>query len=110
MDDFRRILDNLRTDGNAPVALANLDLDTGNRAKLGAYRLADETYAQLLARITSKPGRVIPDGLRQDIVAYYAEPDATNTLSQQVTAQLGVLKGMKSTDTVSRTASPLANR
>ncbi len=110
VDDFRRILDKLRTDGNAPVALANLDLDTGNRAKLGAYRLADETYAQLLARITSKPGRVIPDGLRQDIVAYYAEPDATNSLSQQVTAQLGVLKGMKSTDTVSRTASPLANR
>ncbi|MFY9790372.1 MAG: zinc dependent phospholipase C family protein [Candidatus Sulfotelmatobacter sp.] len=110
VDDFRRILDKLRTDGNAPVALANLDLDTGNRAKLGTYRLADETYAQLLARITSKPGRVIPDGLRQDIVAYYAEPDATNAISPQVSAQLGVLQRMRSTDSVSRTASPLANR
>jgi hypothetical protein len=101
VDNFRGILDKLRADGEAPVALANLDLDTGNRAKLGAYRLADETYAQLLARITSKRGRVIPDGLRQNIVAYYGGNDAT-ALTPQENAQLKVLSEMKSTEALSR--------
>ena len=101
VDDFRGILDKLRTNGNAPVTLANLDLDTGGRTKLGAYRLADETYAQLLARITSKRGRVIPDGLRQNIVAYYGGNDAT-ALTPQENAQLKVLSEMKSTEALSR--------
>jgi hypothetical protein len=101
VDDFRGILDKLRTNGNAPVTLANLDLDTGGRTKLGAYRLADETYAQLLARITSKPGRVIPDGLRQNIVAYYGGPNVV-TLTSQENAQLKVLSEMKSTEALSR--------
>jgi len=110
VDNFRGILDKLRADGDAPVALANLDLDTGIRAKLGDYRLADETYAQLLARITSKPDRVVPDGLKQNIVTYYADPDTTHALGEHVAGQLGVLKGMRSADNLSRTASPSTNR
>lgn len=106
VDNFRGILDRLRADGDVPVVFANLDLDTGSRAKLGDYPLADVTYAQLLARVTSKPSRAIPDGLRQNIVAYYADPDATNGLDPQVSVQLGVLKGMKSADSLRRTASP----
>jgi hypothetical protein len=110
VDDFRGILDEIRTGGNAPATLANLDLDTGSLTKLGAYPLADETYAQLLARITSKPGRVIPDSLRQNIVAYYTEPDTTKVITQHLSAQLGVLEKMRSAESLSRRASPLANR
>jgi hypothetical protein len=106
VDNFRGILDKLRADRDSPLAFANLDLDTGNRVKRGDYVLADETYERLLARITSKPSRVIPDSLRQNIVAYYADSDPTTASGQQVAGQLGVLKGMKSSDSLSRTASP----
>ncbi|HZW79418.1 MAG TPA: zinc dependent phospholipase C family protein [Candidatus Deferrimicrobiaceae bacterium] len=106
VDNFREVLDTLRADRDAPVTLANLDLDTGNRAKIGDYPLADETYAQLLARITSNPSRVIPVGLRQNIITYYADPDATNALGPQVSVQLGVLKGMRTADRLTRDASP----
>jgi hypothetical protein len=40
------------------LALQNLDLDTGKAVKPGTYRLADETYAQLLDRLSSAPGQI----------------------------------------------------
>jgi hypothetical protein len=106
VDSFRGILDKLRADRDAPIALANLDLDTGSPVKLGDYALADQTYERLLARITSKADRVIPDGLRQNIVAYYTGANATAGLAPQVTAQLKVLSGMRVADTLSRKAAP----
>lgn len=42
----------------------------------GAYPLADMTYAQLLHRIVSKPDRVVPYGVRRDLLKYYSEPNA----------------------------------
>jgi hypothetical protein len=56
--------------------LPNLDLDTGAKVKPGGYRLTDQTYAALVSRITAKPDRTIPSGLKDDINAYYADPTA----------------------------------
>ena len=72
-DVMKRTLAQLRT---ASVVIANRDLDTGQRVKPGGYRLTDETYAKLLAKITEEPDRGIPLGLKQDIEAYYADPNA----------------------------------
>lgn len=60
-DVFHDILHKLADERSAPVRLANIDLDTGDRVKLGDYALADRTYARLLARITSRPARIVPD-------------------------------------------------
>jgi hypothetical protein len=54
----------------------NRDLDTGARVLPGGYRLTDETYAQLLAKVTSDPAKPVPQGLKRDILDYYADPDA----------------------------------
>ena len=56
--------------------LPNLDLDTGSPVRPGAYRLADDTYARLLATITSNPAQSIPSTLKHDLIAYYADPTA----------------------------------
>ncbi len=61
---------------NGTTTLPNRDLDTGQRVKPGGYSLTDETYAQLLSKVTRHPERGIPLGLQQDIEAYYADPDA----------------------------------
>ena len=67
----------------------------------GGYPLTDKTYAQLLARITKVPTEPIPSGLKQDIIAYYADPAAPISTKKKpkdwvvVQEQLQILIGMK---------------
>jgi hypothetical protein len=52
------------------------DLDTGQRVIPGGYPLTDKTYLKLLVRVTKDPTQPVPEGLKQDILNYYADPDA----------------------------------
>ena len=98
VDEFHDMLDKLLKDGNASLALANIDLDTGNRVKLEDYPLADQTYAQLLERITSKPNRPIPEYLRKNILEYYASSASDPDLSKRLSERLEILMKMKISD------------
>ena len=73
---FQDVLAELSKDRASELALANRDLDTGSRVRPGAYKLTDRAYAQLLHKVTEQPGLPIPAGLREDILAYYADPAA----------------------------------
>jgi hypothetical protein len=83
------------------MGLADRDLDTGQQVVPGGYPLTDKTYAQLLARITKAPSESLPAGLKQDIIAYYADPAApisTKTKAKEwaaIQGQLQILSGMK---------------
>ena len=55
--------------------LPNRDLDTGNPVKPSGYRLTDETYATLTHRLTAHPEAPISPGIKEDILAYYANLD-----------------------------------
>jgi hypothetical protein len=61
------------SDPNHP--LTNRDLDTGNPVKPAGYRLTDDTYAALLHRLVQTPAAPIPPGIKEDILAYYANLD-----------------------------------
>jgi hypothetical protein len=98
VDAFRGILDKLKANFDAPLALANIDLDTGNRVKRGDYPLTDETYARLLKQITSKPERVLPRDLKENILEFYAGPATSTKEKQEVGRQMQVLEGMKVSD------------
>jgi hypothetical protein len=76
---YERRLDELRLLPGMPLGLPNRDLDTGAWTKPGAYGLTDQTYAQLLWEITEKQQNPVPAGLKQDILNYYAVPDAPIT-------------------------------
>ncbi|MGH9511202.1 MAG: zinc dependent phospholipase C family protein [Terriglobales bacterium] len=101
VDWYREILDKVRTGADNPLALANLDLDTGKLVKPGGYPLTDKTYAELLKRVTSKPQRTIPRALKQNIQNYYADPNAPISTRknkeawEHATAQLKVLDQMR---------------
>ncbi|HUX45043.1 MAG TPA: zinc dependent phospholipase C family protein [Terracidiphilus sp.] len=56
--------------------LPNRDLDTGHVVKPGGYSLTDKTYARLLHHLVRHPQQPIPPGIRTDIQAYYADPNA----------------------------------
>ena len=98
VDAFHDMLDKLLKDGKASLALANIDLDTGNRVKLEDYPLADQTYAQLLERITSKPNRPIPEYLRKNILEYFASSASDPDLSKRLSERLEILMKMKISD------------
>jgi len=70
-DLLRRDLKDFDTVANL---LPNRDLDTGAKVKPGGYRLTDDTYARLLGMVTR--GKMVPAGLKQDILDYYADPKA----------------------------------
>jgi len=83
------------------LGLEDRDLDTGQPVVPGGYVLTDRTYAQLLARVTKVPTEHIPVGLKQDILAYYADPSAPISTRKKpkewaaVQEQLQVLVGMQ---------------
>ncbi len=66
---FRSALDAL---GRGRLDLPNTDFDTGKPSAHGEYSLADETYAELLGRLTRHDAAAVPDALRQNINAFYA--------------------------------------
>jgi len=76
VDDYERMLGELAKDPSHQLDLPNRDLDTGNLVRPGGYRLTDKTYAQLLNELTADPERRVPSGLRHDVLAYYADPNA----------------------------------
>jgi hypothetical protein len=96
VNTFRKDLHRLRE--NKPLALANVDLDTGDRVKREDYPRADQTYAKLLERITSQPSRPIPEDLKQDIIGYYQAAGATADATKRVKERLAILKGMTGND------------
>ena len=66
--DYYRLLLLAQREGR--LQLPNDNLDTGGLTGPAAYRLTDETYANLLGMTSGKP---ISDALRLDILAYYAD-------------------------------------
>ena len=80
--------------------LPNLDLDTGHMVQPGGYPLTDSTYANLLDRITQDPTQAIPPGIKDDIEAYYHNPQFTPGTAKEpakwarVQADLNVLAAM----------------
>ncbi len=104
LDSYVKFLTRLRSDAAGQLALQNLDLDTGKAVKPGTYRLTDETYAQLLDRIASRPDRAIPAGLRRNILDFYADPEAPNFTKKdaktwkRIQVDLVTLKEMKTSE------------
>jgi hypothetical protein len=82
---------------DAKHPLPNRDLDTGQVVKPGGYRLTDQTYAELLHRLTLHPDQPVPPGIKSDVQAYYSDANAPITTKQnrdawaQVQADLNTL-------------------
>ena len=81
--------------------LPNRDLDTGAVVKPGGYPLTDATYANLLHRLAQHPDQPVPPALKEDVQAYYANPDSPITTKKnpeqwaQVEADLATLQNIR---------------
>jgi hypothetical protein len=95
VDQFDDALHQLQSATDDPMLFANLNLDTGNRIENGKYALADQAHAQLLARLTSRPERIVPPDLKRQLIAYF-EDGPGDDLPKSISDQLAVLQGMRS--------------
>lgn len=68
-DQYRRFLEQVRS---GRVTLPNRDLDSGKPAASAEYSLADETYADLLDKLTDDEFKTTSADLRKDILGFYA--------------------------------------
>ena len=62
---------------------ANRDCDTGVETRAGEYVLADQTYAHLLNDLADNDFAHVPPELREDILAFYKNPDAPNATKRK---------------------------
>ncbi|MGD0129850.1 MAG: zinc dependent phospholipase C family protein [Terriglobia bacterium] len=70
VDQYRAFLEELRSDS---LQLSNMDLDTGKKTKAGEYPLTDQSYAELLAKLSERKfDRTSPE-LRENILAFYSD-------------------------------------
>lgn len=82
------------------LSIPDRDLDTGDRVKPGGYPLTDETYAKLLDEITRSTTPGVPATLKQNLLDYYADPNAPITTRKdpkkwdRVQRELAELRGM----------------
>ena len=100
-DAFSQTIEQLREHPANPLGLPNLDLDTGAEIEPGGYRLTDKTYAELLQRITADPRRLVPAGLKNNLLAFYSNPKAPISTRKnahawkRVQKELPILQGMQ---------------
>jgi len=73
--EYAELLNKLQYIGKNKFEVPDLDLDTGYVTRPGTYRLTDQTYAKLVMRVTAETARP-PLGLRQNILAFYSDPNA----------------------------------
>jgi zinc dependent phospholipase C len=69
---YRMLLQSVRANR---LDLRNTDFDTGKPTRLGEYKLADETYAELVARLKKKAD--VPPAMRADIARFYGTTTPT---------------------------------
>jgi hypothetical protein len=80
---YDALLKSLTEHAAQSLPLENRDLDTGFRIRPGSYPLADTTYAKLLDKLTSAQGtHVVSEALRQNLLDYYSDPEAPNTVKR----------------------------
>ena len=84
--------------------LQNRDLDTGLPVKPAGYPLTDVTYCKLVHTLVAKPTQAIPPGIKEDILAYYADMNVEFATKKKdaewktLQADLVTLQGMKTSD------------
>jgi hypothetical protein len=66
----------LREEKAGHLTLTDLDFDTGRPTRAGEYPLADKTYAHLLDDLAKHNFDQASPELRQNILAFYADPNA----------------------------------
>ena len=75
-DTVKNYSGSLRQVASGNLNFPNRDFDTGRETRAGESVLSDKTHARLVDDLTKKSPDPIPDALRQNILAFYSNPNA----------------------------------
>jgi len=83
-DTKERYRNALAAAGRGRLDLANTDFDTGEPSAHGEYPLADDTYAELLDRLSKRNFSRVPVALARNVRAFYAAaPDRMSSRKER---------------------------
>ncbi|WP_242923788.1 zinc dependent phospholipase C family protein [Pontibacter liquoris] len=85
VDAYSAMLQRMRKTDAAPH-LRNLQLDTGQPTAPGTYKLADETYAKLLAKLSVDEFKHLTPALRHNIMAFYKQVQTAKQVNEKAEA------------------------
>ena len=77
---YRRLLQDV---DKGTLHLANKDCDTGRETRAGEYTLSDASYAHLVDDLSDSDFRQVTPELRENVLAFYANPDAPLTTKRK---------------------------
>lgn len=95
LDSYRKFLGEA---GGGTLSLANRDFDTGKPARAGEYKLADQTYSELLRKLAKANFDNAGSELRANILVFYRDlsaPIATKRHRKQWRETLEALAQLK---------------
>ncbi len=70
--------------GNNQLILPDIDFDTGNLTCLGEYKLADNTYAELLEELQEQQYKNVTPELQKSILDFYNGADTTQLTAKDL--------------------------
>jgi hypothetical protein len=71
VEAYRTLLDEV---ANGHPYFPNLDFDTSNPSQAGEYRLADDTYIELLEKLSHQELNQVPPDLRNNALTFFSSP------------------------------------
>jgi hypothetical protein len=71
-----------------------MDLDTGKKTKAAEYTLTDDSYAELLAKLSERKFDGTSPELRQNILDFYSDLSAPNETKKDNVRWQSVLKSL----------------
>lgn len=104
LEDYRALLDGLGGAGSR--SLQDINLDVGPPVRAGEYRLSDEAYSSLLLLLAEKDFENVPPGLKQDILAFYADPSAAIATKQDAKRWKRTLRALEELKAATPAATP----
>ena len=103
-DRYRTLLEEVWT---GKLVLPNCNLDDGNPTEPGEYSLTDETYASLLAQLSSHNFDRTSAQLRDNILQFYADPSLPIETQKDPARWQAVLTGLSQLKSVTPSPAPV---
>jgi hypothetical protein len=107
VDQYRTNLEELRTN---TLQLSNMDLDTGKKTKAAEYPLTDDSYAELLAKLSERKFDHVSPELRANILGFYSDLSAPIETKNDTVRWQSVLTSLDQLKALTLAQASAANR
>src|ERR1700726_2584343 len=107
VDQYRIFLEQVRADA---LVLRNCDLDSGDATKAAEYSLADESYAQLVGKLSERKFDITSRELRANILDFYSDLSAPIEMKKDEDDWKHVLSELDQLQSITPTPTPIAAR